>query len=167
MYVQEVLFLCLYCSSPFGASKGSRYSRSRSITLFYLFHVSITPGIKYCTTVISKKYLHIKQELPRHRRGGREGGREGGCCVHPSLGHELRQNKQTAVLGLILRYPPPQNQRFCLTNLFMAARQEEGCYRTLSSHTFLFVKGYRDYRTMASGWQGAPYCRRHGRCHRS
>ena len=42
----------------------------------------------------------------------------------------------------------------------MAARHEKACYKKKPPYIFSFAKGYR---TMTSGWQGAPYFRRCGR----
>ena len=55
---------------------------------------------------------------------------------------------------------PPQSQRFSSTNVSLQLDTWEGAMKKTSSHVVLFAK---DYRLMTSGWQGAPYFRRHDR----
>ena len=49
---------------------------------------------------------------------------------------------------LILRQPPPQNQRFSITNVFLfwAARHEEECYKNNVFKHFLVCKGLSNRR---------------------
>ena len=54
----------------------------------------------------------------------------------------------------------PLNQRLFLTSVSQLRDKRKGVTKTISSHTFRIAK---DYRTMTSGWSGAPYFWRHGR----
>ena len=53
----------------------------------------------------------------------------------------------------------PQIQRLSLTNVsWLLDTRKNAATKTMSSSILLFAK---DYRTMTSGWQGAPYIRRY------
>ena len=54
---------------------------------------------------------------------------------------------------------PPPNQRFSLTNVLWLLDTRKDARKIISSCIFLFPK---DYQTMTSGWQGAPYFSRYG-----
>ena len=79
-------------------------------------------------------------------------------CVYTSPGIS-RRKALAAALDWFYDRPPPQTSGF-FNERFMAARHQEGCEEKISSCIFLFAK---DYQTMTSGWQGAPYFSRYGR----
>ena len=56
--------------------------------------------------------------------------------------------------------PPPQNRRFCLTNVLWLLGTRKDALIRASSAIFLFAKVCR---TMASGWREALFSRRYGR----
>ena len=56
--------------------------------------------------------------------------------------------------------PPPLKPAIFYNELFMAGRHKGGVLLKNSPHIFFIAK---DYRTMTSGWQRAPFFRRYGR----
>ena len=51
---------------------------------------------------------------------------------------------------------PPKKPAISFNDRFMAARHEEGCYEKNKVYIFSCLQR-KAYRTMTSGWKGAPY----------
>ena len=59
---------------------------------------------------------------------------------------------------------PPQNQRFRSANVSWLIDTRKGSVeKKKPPYVFFLTKDYYYYRTMTSGWQGAPHFRRYGR----
>ena len=72
--------------------------------------------------------------------------------LHGPMDHEEKLKLRFRVTDSTIA--PPPNRRFCLTIFSWLLDTRKDAMETMSSCMFWLAK---DYRTMSSGWQGAPY----------